>query len=60
MAPVTASEFRTAHAALMPKGVATWETIPWRLDLAAARLEAARRKLPVFVWTMNGHPMGCT
>lgn len=34
--------------------------IPWRLDLMAARAEAAREKKPIFVWMMNGHPLGCT
>lgn len=34
--------------------------IPWRLDLTEARAEAARTKKPIFLWLMNGHPMGCT
>lgn len=34
--------------------------IPWRLDLTDARVDSARTKKPIFLWLMNGHPMGCT
>jgi hypothetical protein len=34
--------------------------IPWRLDLMAARAEAAKAEKPIFIWMMNGHPLGCT
>lgn len=37
-----------------------WTTIPWRSDLAAARAEANRLGKPLFVWMMNGNPLGCT
>lgn len=37
-----------------------WLSIPWRTNLTAARREAAREKKPIFVWMMNGHPLGCT
>ena len=37
-----------------------WQKIRWRTDLAAARDEAAKRGLPVFIWAMNGNPLGCT
>lgn len=37
-----------------------WRTVPWRIDLMAARAEAAREHKPIFLWLMNGHPMGCT
>lgn len=34
--------------------------IPWRLDLMAAREEAVKGGKPIFLWLMNGHPLGCT
>lgn len=34
--------------------------IPWRFDLMAARKEAAQQGKPIFLWLMNGHPLGCT
>jgi len=37
-----------------------WRRIPWRIDLMAARDEAASENKPIFLWLMNGHPMGCT
>lgn len=37
-----------------------WLAIPWRLDLMQARVEAQRLHKPLFLWIMNGHPMGCT
>lgn len=37
-----------------------WLTIPWRTDLWTARADAQREGKPMFLWIMNGHPMGCT
>jgi hypothetical protein len=37
-----------------------WLSIPWQTDLReACRLAVAERK-PIFLWTMNGNPLGCT
>ncbi len=37
-----------------------WLTIPWRTNLMKARLEAQNLNRPMFLWIMNGNPMGCT
>lgn len=37
-----------------------WLSIPWRTDLTQARLDAQQESKPIFMWIMNGHPMGCT
>jgi hypothetical protein len=37
-----------------------WLTIPWRTSLMAARAEAQKLGKPMFLWIMNGHPLGCT
>ena len=34
--------------------------IPWRLNVMEARAESARTGKPMFVWEMNGHPLGHT
>lgn len=34
--------------------------IPWRLNILQARTESARTGKPLFVWSMNGHPLGHT
>jgi hypothetical protein len=37
-----------------------WLRIPWETDLAAARRKAVAQSKPVFLWEMDGHPLGCT
>jgi hypothetical protein len=37
-----------------------WLTVPWRTDLTTARRDSQREDKPIFLWIMNGHPMGCT
>ncbi len=32
--------------------------IPWRTDLLEARDEAERTGKPLFMWVMDGHPLG--
>ena len=34
-------------------------SIPWRQDLMSARNEAQQSRKPLFLWIMNGHPLGC-
>jgi len=42
------------------KGEASWLSIPWETDLAAARRKAAAQNKPIFLWEMDGNPLGCT
>jgi hypothetical protein len=37
-----------------------WLSIPWRTNLTQARIDAQKTDKPIFMWIMNGHPMGCT
>jgi hypothetical protein len=37
-----------------------WLEIAWETDLDAARKRAASEDKPVFLWEMDGHPLGCT
>jgi hypothetical protein len=37
-----------------------WLQIPWRTNLMEARAESQRTGRPLFLWVMNGHPLGCT
>ena len=60
VAPVTRAEFEKLRKELVPAAKAAWETIPWRSDLLAAREEAVKSGKPLFLWAMNGHPLGCT
>jgi hypothetical protein len=57
---LTEEKFRELHAALKPADDEPWRTIPWKIDLLEAQKEAAREKKPIFIWAMDGHPLGCT
>jgi hypothetical protein len=37
-----------------------WQAIPWETDLWIARRRAAEERKPIFLWAMNGNPLGCT
>ena len=37
-----------------------WRTIPWRTSLLDAQRVAASEGKPIFIWAMDGHPLGCT
>ena len=39
---------------------AVWRTIPWKLSVLDARREAIDQDKPIFIWAMDGHPLGCT
>lgn len=37
-----------------------WEALPWHHDLLAARAAAERSGAPIFLWLMDGNPLGPT
>lgn len=37
-----------------------WRTIPWKISLIEAQNLAAESRKPIFIWAMDGHPLGCT
>ena len=36
-----------------------WTDIGWEIDLWTARRRAAAVRRPLFIWAMNGNPLGC-
>lgn len=34
-----------------------WKSIPWKTSLLEARQVAAEEGKPIFVWSMDGHPL---
>ena len=48
------------RAELQPSGDEPWRSIPWKIDLLDAQQTAAREQKPIFIWAMDGHPLGCT
>ena len=59
-AGLTVDEFRTQHAQLQPARGESWRTIPWKVSCLEAQALAARTKRPLFIWAMDGNPLGCT
>ena len=58
---VDASVLDREIAAVLPRSSEErWLQVPWRTDFAAARAEANRAGKPLFLWMMDGHPLGCT
>jgi len=58
-AELTQEKFLELHKELQP-GDEPWRTIPWNIDLLAAQRTAAAEHKPIFIWAMDGHPLGCT
>lgn len=52
-------EFKRLHRELVPQHE-TWATIPWHSNLLSAQRMAVKQKKPIFIWAMDGHPLGCT
>ena len=57
---LTKEEFRKLHRELQPNPKATWRTIPWKTSVLDAQTAATREGKPIFIWAMDGHPLGCT
>ncbi len=57
---LTPTEFRELHEALPPRQPQKWQTIPWKTSLLEARALALKTGHPLFMWSMNGNPLGCT
>lgn len=53
-------EFRRLHAEVLPARHEAWRSIPWSTSMLEARDKAAREAKPLFLWAMNGSPLGCT
>ena len=45
---------------LCPPADEPWRTIPWKISLLAGQKAAVESKKPIFIWAMDGHPLGCT
>ena len=45
---------------LPSKAESAWLEIDWKTDLWEARKEAAKSDKPIYLWEMDGHPLGCS
>ena len=57
---LTPARFAELFAELEPDAEAPWRTVGWRIDLLEAQRVAAAEDKLLFVWAMDGHPLGCT
>lgn len=56
-----AENFRAISQAIQPSAEEnSWKRIGWRNAFWPAVQEARRLGRPILLWTMNGHPLGCT
>ena len=53
------AECRKLHDSLKPPTAELWRDIPWKVSLVEAQNLAAREKKPLFIWSMDGNPLGC-
>lgn len=54
------SQYTELRELLSPDSAELWRTIPWKISVLDARQAAAREGKPIFIWAMDGHPLGCT
>ncbi len=54
------ADFDSIHKSLQPTGEEVWRTIPWETSVLSAQARAADERKPLFIWAMDGHPLGCT
>jgi hypothetical protein len=54
------AKFQSLHAQLSPAADEPWRTIPWKIAVLDAQHAAAAENKPIFIWAMDGHPLGCT
>ena len=57
---LTEAKCRAVHEELRPPADEPWRTIPWKIGLLDAQRTAAKEGKPIFIWAMDGHPLGCT
>ncbi len=51
---------KAVRAVLLKAEEERWLEIPWRTNLMEARAEAQEKGRPLFLWVMEGNPLGCT
>jgi hypothetical protein len=57
---LTETEFRKIQNDVRISTNEPWRQIPWTISLLGAQHKAAENQQPIFIWAMDGHPLGCT
>ena len=59
-APIDPASFRSTLEFIKAKpDELKWASIPWQTDLWEAKRLAQETGKPIFMWAMNGNPLGC-
>ena len=58
--PISEKEFERLMNEVNTPANKPWRQIPWKISLLDAQNEAAKTGKPIFIWAMDGHPLGCT
>ena len=53
------ADCRKLHDSLKPPPAESWRNIPWKVSLLEAQNLAAQEKKALFIWSMDGNPLGC-
>lgn len=56
---LTAERYDEVLTELTPPVDEPWRTIPWGLSVLEAQRVAVEAGKPIFIWAMDGHPLGC-
>ena len=59
-ADIPVEKFHQLQNELRPETGELWRTIPWKTSVLAAQQTASKETKPIFIWAMDGHPLGCT
>ena len=57
---LTQERFEQLHREVRPNDQDPWRTIPWQTKVLEGQQLAAESQKPIFIWAMDGHPLGCT
>jgi hypothetical protein len=61
MTATLSPDYRDVMAQVLPRpDEVRWQEIPWQTDIWQARRLALSEGKPIFLWAMNGNPLGCT
>lgn len=61
VATLTEENFKAWQRHILPAaGEEAWAELPWLMSFHEGLQAAAKARKPLLLWTMNGHPFGCT
>lgn len=53
-------QFEDLFSQLQPDTSEPWRQIPWEISVLEGQRMAVTEGKPLFIWAMDGHPLGCT